>query len=86
MLIEIFFLFSVKSIVLHLAEECKVDELGSVIDAYSVELDKKNRVARATLYLCVTGEPDEKQLKGHSGICLQGKKNAGSCVQKLKLL
>ena len=33
---EIFFPFSVKSIVLHLAEECKVDELGSVIDAYSV--------------------------------------------------
>jgi len=69
------FSFSVKSIVLHLAEECKVDELGSVIDAYSAELDKKNRVARATL-ICVT-EPDEKQLKGiEEFVCKE--ENAGS--------
>ncbi|MDE6751889.1 MAG: F0F1 ATP synthase subunit alpha [Eubacterium sp.] len=69
------FSFSVKSIVLHLAEECKVDELGSIIDAYSAELDKKNRVARATL-ICVT-EPDEKQLKGiEEFVCKE--ENAGS--------
>lgn len=75
------FSFSVKSIVLHLAEECKVDELGSVIDAYSAELDKKNRVARATL-ICVT-EPDEKQLKALRNLFARKKMQA---LQKLKLL
>lgn len=66
---------SVKSLVLHLSEECRADELGAVIDAYSAALDRKNKVARATL-ICVT-EPDENQLKGiEEFVCKE--ENAGS--------
>lgn len=53
---------AVKAVILNLSEECKLDELGEVINAYSAEMDKKNKIARATL-ICVT-EPDENQLKG----------------------
>ena len=73
--IDEIFSSSVKALVLALAEECKMDELGSVIEAYSAEVDKRNKVARAKL-ICVT-EPDEKQLKGiEEFVCKE--ENAGS--------
>ena len=66
---------SVKAVVTALAEACCADKLADVIDAYSATLDRKNKVARATL-ICVT-EPDEKQLKGiEAFICKE--ENAGS--------
>ncbi len=51
-----------KSFITTLAEDCNTDALDEVIAEYTVMMDKKNRVANATIY-CVT-EPDEKQLEG----------------------
>ncbi len=73
---------AVKALVLSLAEECKADELSSVIDAYSAEVDKKNKVARATLF-CVT-EPDEKQLKGIEEFICKEEKAGSAKVEIVK--
>ncbi|MDE5604426.1 MAG: F0F1 ATP synthase subunit alpha [Eubacterium sp.] len=73
---------AVKALVLSLAEECKADELGSVMDAYSAEVDKKNKVARATLF-CVT-EPDEKQLKGIEEFVCKEEKAGSAKVEIVK--
>lgn len=58
---EIFSL-SVINLITSLSEQCCADKICDVIDAYTAVLDRKNRVARATL-ICVT-EPDEKQFNG----------------------
>ncbi len=53
---------SVKGVITALSEQCLADKIKEVLDAYTAVLDRKNRVARATL-ICVN-EPDEKQLRG----------------------
>lgn len=53
---------SVKGVITALSEQCHADKIKEVLDAYTAVLDRKNRVARATL-ICVN-EPDEKQLRG----------------------
>ena len=73
---------AVKALVFSLAEECKADELGNIIDAYSAEVDKKNKIARATLF-CVT-EPDEKQLKGIEEFICKEEKAGSAKVEIVK--
>jgi len=53
---------AVKPFIKMLASDCRVEMLSRITDAYVAELDRKNRVADATVF-CVT-EPDDKQLKG----------------------
>lgn len=53
---------SVKGVITALSEQCHADKIKEVLGAYTAVLDRKNRVARATL-ICVN-EPDEKQLRG----------------------
>ena len=53
---------SVKSLMCSLSAECSTESLKEITEAYVEAVDKKNRVARATVF-CVT-EPDEKQLEG----------------------
>lgn len=66
---------SVKSVICALSQACRANDICAVIDAYTAALDKKNRVARATV-VCVT-EPDERQLKGiEEFVCKE--ENAGS--------
>lgn len=65
----------VKNFVCLVSNQCDVDEFDAIINAYSEAVDKKNRVARATIY-CVT-EPNENQLEGiKEFICKE--ENAGS--------
>lgn len=63
-----------------LAVSCNIDMLGDIINKYIVELDKKDKVARAKLY-CVT-EPDKKQLKGIKEFILK-ETNAGSAAVEI---
>lgn len=63
-----------------LAVSCNIDMLGDIISKYIVELDKKDKVARAKLY-CVT-EPDNKQLKGIKEFILK-ETNAGSAAVEI---
>lgn len=63
-----------------LAVSCNIDMLGDIISKYIVELDKKDKVARAKLY-CVT-EPDKKQLKGIKEFILK-ETNAGSAAVEI---
>ena len=64
-----------KSFITTLAEDCNIDSLSKIINEYTIMMDKKNRVASATIY-CVT-EPDESQLKGiEEFVCKE--ENAGS--------
>lgn len=71
---------SVITVVDKLSEHCHAEKICDVIDAYTTVLDRKNRVARATL-ICVT-EPDENQLKGiEDFVCKE--ENAGSAKIKI---
>ncbi len=66
---------SVKAVIYELSRQCEIERFGDVTAAYFEALDKKNRVARATLY-CVT-PPDEKQLEGIKAYVLK-ESDAGS--------
>ena len=71
---------SVKPVVLGLAEKCRAESICEVIEAYSAALDKKNRIARATV-VCVN-EPNDQQLRGiEEFICKE--ENAGSAKIKV---
>ena len=71
---------SVKPVVLGLAEKCRAESICEVIEAYSAALDKKNRIARATV-VCVN-EPNAQQLRGiEEFICKE--ENAGSAKIKV---
>ncbi len=71
---------SVKPVVLGLAEKCRAESICEVIEAYSAVLDKKNRIARATV-VCVN-EPNAQQLRGiEEFICKE--ENAGSAKIKV---
>lgn len=66
---------SVEEFICALAEDCKVDMLKEIIEAYSLAYDKKHKIADATIY-CVT-PPDKEQLKGiKKFVCRE--MNAGS--------
>lgn len=66
---------SVSELIKKLAVSCDIDMLEEVKKAYIAVLDKKNRVARATLY-CVT-KPDAEQLEKIKGFVVK-EQNAGS--------
>lgn len=66
---------SVSELIKKLAVSCDIDMLEDVKKSYIAVLDKKNRVARATLY-CVT-KPDAEQLDKIKKFVIK-EKNAGS--------
>lgn len=73
--IDDLFLPNVRDFIAKLSDDCMVDCLGTVIDAYTSAYNKKHSVADATVY-CVN-PPDEKQLQGiKEFVCKQ--QDAGS--------
>ena len=62
LVVDDLFAVSVKDFIGRLAQDCRVSLLSEITDAYIKSLNKKNNVARATLF-CVT-PPDEKQFDG----------------------
>ena len=73
--VEEIFPASVCAVISELAVDCELDIMEELKEAYIVEADRKNRVARAKLF-CVT-EPDEKQLEGIRDFVAK-EENAGS--------
>lgn len=85
--VEELFAPSVKNFLGELALECSFNKLEEIIHSYISEIDKKNNVAKATVY-CVT-PPDDKQLDGIKAfVCKE--ENAGDAkieiVQDDKLI
>lgn len=66
---------AVQSFITQAALACDIESLDEIIRRYSKELDKKNRISRATVY-CVT-EPNAQQLEGIRRF-VQKEENAGS--------
>lgn len=62
LVVDDLFAVSVKDFIGRLAQDCRVSLLSEITDAYIKSLNKKNNIARATLF-CVT-PPDEKQFDG----------------------
>lgn len=75
--IDEIFSSSVAGLIKQLSSSCETDMLEKIKVEYVSALDKKNKVARATLY-CIT-EPDEKQLEGIKKFVIK-EAGAGSAV------